>query len=217
MAKTENKRLRFNVPVNDEDVIAWCAAQNNLSLSLRMLIKTDIEKTGVIGDLFASHIVSPRSSGAAGVREVKTVSIVEDIAPSIVARPAGSVFTPVIEKAADKAKLVEISAAVKDVDESESALSENVADVTASAVEEEVVPETPVAQETVREMPKPAAKPQGAGIVMGLDALVTGSARAPALSDNKVEAEVVDTATFAIVDESPPSADKADIQALLDG
>lgn len=47
-AKTEPKRIRVNVPVADESVLAWFELQENHSLSVRQLIRESIERYGYV-------------------------------------------------------------------------------------------------------------------------------------------------------------------------
>ena len=67
---TEAKRFRLSVPTDDDVVLAWCAAQHNLSMSLRMLVREYNRKHGC-ADVFstggAESIVRP----AAAVKAVR--------------------------------------------------------------------------------------------------------------------------------------------------
>ena len=40
------KRLRFNVPIEDEEVLAWLSQQSSVSVSLRMLVHDAIREHG---------------------------------------------------------------------------------------------------------------------------------------------------------------------------
>lgn len=40
------KRLRFNVPIEDDEVLAWLSQQSSVSVSLRMLIHDAIREHG---------------------------------------------------------------------------------------------------------------------------------------------------------------------------
>lgn len=40
------KRLRFNVPIEDDDVLAWLSQQSSVSVSLRMLVHDAIREHG---------------------------------------------------------------------------------------------------------------------------------------------------------------------------
>lgn len=46
MPEDNKKRFRFSVPIEDESVIKWVERQDNISISLRMLIGDVIEKYG---------------------------------------------------------------------------------------------------------------------------------------------------------------------------
>ena len=67
MAKSEYKRYRISVPVDDEVVVAWLAAQSNMSSSIRAIIKDTARRRG-LGDVFLSKLpdgfaVQPRPVG----------------------------------------------------------------------------------------------------------------------------------------------------------
>lgn len=57
-SKVKYARYSFTVPENDSDVLAWLAAQNNVSISLRAIIKDAIKRDGNI-DVFCKPIVNP--------------------------------------------------------------------------------------------------------------------------------------------------------------
>lgn len=40
------KRLRFNVPIEDDEVLAWLSQQSSVSVSLRMLVHDAIREYG---------------------------------------------------------------------------------------------------------------------------------------------------------------------------
>ena len=40
------KRLRFNVPIEDDEVLVWLSQQSSVSVSLRMLVHDAIRKHG---------------------------------------------------------------------------------------------------------------------------------------------------------------------------
>ena len=40
------KRLRFNVPIEDDEVLAWLSQQSSVSVSLRMLVHDAIREHG---------------------------------------------------------------------------------------------------------------------------------------------------------------------------
>ena len=48
MARVENLRYRFAVPVGDQVVNDWIKCQDNLSFSIRLLIKSFIEENGMV-------------------------------------------------------------------------------------------------------------------------------------------------------------------------
>ena len=53
MAKTEVKRFRLNVPINDGVVLAWLDAQANMSASMRELIRRQVNEDGIC-DIYSS-------------------------------------------------------------------------------------------------------------------------------------------------------------------
>ena len=87
---TEAKRFRLSVPTDDDVVLAWCAAQHNLSMSLRMLVREYNRKHGC-ADVFstggAESIVRP----AAAVKAVRNArreaeqKAKEEVKPEIIA------------------------------------------------------------------------------------------------------------------------------------
>ena len=70
-----NYRHCISVPDNDTDVVNWINAQNNLSMSLRHLIKQSVQKDG-IGDIFCKPISNP---GVSAGRPKGSVSVTEDV------------------------------------------------------------------------------------------------------------------------------------------
>lgn len=49
------KRLRFNVPIEDDEVLAWLSQQSSVSVSLRMLIHDAIRGCGA-GDYVTKSV-----------------------------------------------------------------------------------------------------------------------------------------------------------------
>ena len=54
----EYSRFSYCVPTDDVDVINWIAVQHNLSMSLRALIKNEVQKNGLC-DIFCKPITNP--------------------------------------------------------------------------------------------------------------------------------------------------------------
>lgn len=49
------KRLRFNVPIEDDEVLAWLSQQSSVSVSLRMLVHDAIREHGM-GDYVTKSV-----------------------------------------------------------------------------------------------------------------------------------------------------------------
>ena len=49
------KRLRFNVPIEDDEVLAWLSQQSSVSVSLRMLVHDAIREHGA-GDYVTKSV-----------------------------------------------------------------------------------------------------------------------------------------------------------------
>ena len=62
MAKIQRKYVKVGVPLADTAVLEWMAAQDNMSDSIRQLIRQDIEKNGY-GDIFCREIVPGAKRG----------------------------------------------------------------------------------------------------------------------------------------------------------
>ena len=66
MANVSYKRYRFNVPDGDESTLKWCEAQVNLSMSLRHLIRTAIERDGYVDAMCTPVSQLPKVGRPAG-------------------------------------------------------------------------------------------------------------------------------------------------------
>lgn len=53
LARLETKRYRLSIPVTDEAVTGWLDAQDNVNVSLRLLIQKQVRQDGGIRDLLA--------------------------------------------------------------------------------------------------------------------------------------------------------------------
>lgn len=62
MAKIQRKYVKVGVPLADTAVLEWMAAQDNMSDSIRQLIRQDIEKNGY-GDIFCREILPGAKRG----------------------------------------------------------------------------------------------------------------------------------------------------------
>lgn len=60
------KRLRFNVPIEDDEVLAWLSQQSSVSVSLRMLVHDAIREHGE-GDYVTKSV--KRDSKKVAMRE----------------------------------------------------------------------------------------------------------------------------------------------------
>lgn len=56
--QTQTSRYRFTVPDSDTDVTSWIASQENLSTSLRFLIKQSVQRDGIV-DIFCKPVANP--------------------------------------------------------------------------------------------------------------------------------------------------------------
>lgn len=64
------KRLRFNVPIEDDEVLAWLSQQSSVSVSLRMLVHDAIREHGE-GDYVTKSV--KRDSKKTAKRETQNV------------------------------------------------------------------------------------------------------------------------------------------------
>lgn len=65
------KRLRFNVPIEDDEVLVWLSQQSSVSVSLRMLVHDAIREHGD-GD-YVTKSVNRDSNKKVAKREVQSV------------------------------------------------------------------------------------------------------------------------------------------------
>lgn len=63
------KRLRFNVPIEDDEVLAWLSQQSSVSVSLRMLVHDAIREHGE-GDYVTKSV--KRDNKKTAKRETQT-------------------------------------------------------------------------------------------------------------------------------------------------
>lgn len=64
------KRLRFNVPIEDDEVLAWLSQQSSVSVSLRMLVHDAIREHGA-GDYVTKSVT--RDDNKTPKRETQNV------------------------------------------------------------------------------------------------------------------------------------------------
>lgn len=93
-----SERKRISIPKVDDSVLAWWATQNDPSLSVRLLIRSEIERSGYTDIAFRPVVQQPRrgrppGSGMDGIDERDEADQIQPPAP--VAAPA--VATPVRE------------------------------------------------------------------------------------------------------------------------
>lgn len=65
------KRLRFNVPIEDDEVLVWLSQQSSVSVSLRMLVHDAIREHGE-GD-YVTKSVKRDNKGKTPKREIQNV------------------------------------------------------------------------------------------------------------------------------------------------
>lgn len=73
------KRLRFNVPIEDDEVLAWLSQQSSVSVSLRMLVHDAIREHGE-GD-YVTKSVKHDGNKKAPKRETQNVEKKSDVKP----------------------------------------------------------------------------------------------------------------------------------------
>lgn len=73
------KRLRFNVPIEDDEVLAWLSQQSSVSVSLRMLVHDAIREHGE-GD-YVTKSVKRNNKVKAPKREVQSVEKKPEVKP----------------------------------------------------------------------------------------------------------------------------------------
>lgn len=83
------KRLRFNVPIEDDEVLAWLSQQSSVSVSLRMLVHDAIREHGE-GDYVTKSV--KRDSKKTAKRETQNVE------KKVVAKPQQSSATDAISR-----------------------------------------------------------------------------------------------------------------------
>lgn len=83
MANVSYKRYRFNIPDGDESTLKWCDAQVNLSMSLRHLIRTAIERDGYIDAMCTPVAQLPKVGRPAGSKNKTENMLQETVQPDI--------------------------------------------------------------------------------------------------------------------------------------
>lgn len=73
------KRLRFNVPIEDDAVLAWLSQQSSVSVSLRMLVHDAIREHGE-GD-YVTKSVNRDNNKKAPKRETQNVEKKAEVKP----------------------------------------------------------------------------------------------------------------------------------------
>ena len=73
------KRLRFNVPIEDDGVLVWLSQQSSVSVSLRMLVHDAIREHGE-GD-YVTKSVKRDNNKKAPKRETQSVEEKVDVKP----------------------------------------------------------------------------------------------------------------------------------------
>lgn len=73
------KRLRFNVPIEDDEVLAWLSQQSSVSVSLRMLIHDAIREHGA-GDYVTKSVTRDTKAKA-------SKRVTQNVEKKVVAKP----------------------------------------------------------------------------------------------------------------------------------
>lgn len=73
-SKAAPQRFRVSVPAADEAVLAWMALQDNQSLSMRMLIRENIERNGYIDVVNRPVVQLPKRGRPLGSEEEQAVA-----------------------------------------------------------------------------------------------------------------------------------------------
>lgn len=63
-------RFTICVPVKDKSVVQWCEAQDNLSISLRMLIKAEVAKNGY-SDVLCREVIQGARRGRPSLTDME--------------------------------------------------------------------------------------------------------------------------------------------------
>ena len=95
MAKAERKYIKLGIPLADASVLKWLEGQDNMSDSIRQLIRQDIEKNGY-DDIFCRDIVPGAKRGRPSNAELamreqtsqkQTVETVQPAVETVVQEP----------------------------------------------------------------------------------------------------------------------------------
>lgn len=95
MAKAERKYVKLSIPLADASVLRWLEGQDNMSDSIRQLIRQDIEKNGY-DDVFCRDIVPGAKRGRPSNAELamreqtsqrQTLETVQPVVESLVQEP----------------------------------------------------------------------------------------------------------------------------------
>lgn len=70
------KRLRFNVPIEDDEVLAWLSQQSSVSVSLRMLVHDAIREHGE-GDYVTKSVKRDNNKKASKRENVEKKAVVK--------------------------------------------------------------------------------------------------------------------------------------------
>lgn len=97
MAET-SERKRLSIPQADESVLTWWNLQNDVGLSVRMLIRNEIERNGYVDTAFQPVTQLPRRGRPAGAQaeepEVVGEQVGQRTAP-VAAAPVAPAPTPI--------------------------------------------------------------------------------------------------------------------------
>lgn len=92
-AKQQPQRFRVSVPAADEAVLAWMDLQDNPSLSVRMLIRENIERNGYVDVINRPVAQLPKRGRPAGSEEEPAGAAHAAAAPELPVRQPAAVST----------------------------------------------------------------------------------------------------------------------------
>ena len=116
MSEKGPRRYRISVPLDDVLVLEFIAAQNNLSISLRQIIKDHMMRVGCVQDVFASDVSMLVDNPNVGLTSFKTppkelAVDVEDTPPAetvLKSEPVGAKQQEVVSDKDDEARRAEL-------------------------------------------------------------------------------------------------------------
>lgn len=86
----------ISVPDNDKDVVNWIMAQNNLSMSIRHVIKQAVQKDG-IEDVFCKQISNPGVSAGRPKGSTTVTNVASEAKAEVTPQVVEAVSVPNVE------------------------------------------------------------------------------------------------------------------------